>query len=117
MVLDLLNLLKFLTKKKRLPGISPWESILNKRNLSFILYYWRGLKRYVDWSHRFKIQPSSNMRQVDMNYLKLRLSNTPSDGIVDVLPDGRILKYTVDSNGICQLYYVASKKFFEPKEI
>jgi hypothetical protein len=52
-----------------------------------------------------------------MNYLKLRLSNTPSDGIVEVLPDGRILKYTVDSNGICQLYYVASKKFFEPKEI
>ena len=52
-----------------------------------------------------------------MNYLKLRLSNTQSDGIVKTLPDGRTLKYTVDSNGICQLYYVASKKFFEPKAI
>lgn len=116
MVLDLLNLLKFLTKKKRLPGKNPWESILNKRSLSFILYYWRGLKRCVQPSYRFKIQPSSKRRK-QMNYLKLRLSNTPSDGIVEVLPDGRILKYTVDSNGICQLYYVASKKFFETKEI
>jgi len=52
-----------------------------------------------------------------MDYLKLRLSNTPSDGIVKTLPDGRTLKYTVDSNGICQLYYVTSKKFFEPKVI
>ena len=67
-------------------------------------------------SYRFKIQTSSKRRK-QMDYLKLRLSNTPSDGIVKTLPDGRTLKYTVDSNGICQLYYVTSKKFFEPKVI